>query len=437
MTDGTRGASPVTRRGLLTRGAQAALAGGTAMAASPAAAQSAGSPVTGAQASDGVERFGLVGDGISDDTAALQRVFDAAFAGRAARLVRIPPGHYKVSAPIVIRTAADDSGDITFPAGVVGDGAVLHSSVKDDGAVLDIEINSTVRYFRLEGLHIEGGREEGGGLRISCQRRGAYFYNFCLRDLVVEGCGGDGMALVGNLFEGQIINCYFRDNDRDGAVFAHGRENTVLSAVHLFGCVFGGNGRNGASLVDGAYDLSLQGCYLLLNGRFGLTAENGVTLLSHCGFENNHQLAADFSDGDYGLRLFVFGTLIGCTAYSIYNQKGLVRTYITNRLVMLGCTGAGDEAAGAAGLADLKGRKDAAYSLIGCYGKVAGEQGDEAMRAGSGGGLHLSRAWDSHNQLQLGPYRLWVDADGQLRMAHGAPSDDADGAVIGGGPTNG
>src|SRR5690606_29546924 len=100
--------------------------------------------------------------------------------------------------------------------------------------------------------------------------RGTYFYNFCLRDVVVESIGGDGLRMVGNVFEGQLINCYFRDNGGDGATFAHGpkRENTVLSSVHVFGCVFGGNFGNGASVLDGASDIGFYGCYFLLNKRY-------------------------------------------------------------------------------------------------------------------------------------------------------------------------
>lgn len=205
----------------------------------------------------------------------------------------------------------------------------------------------------------------------------------------------------------------------------------MLSAVHAFGCVFGGNGRNGASLEDGAADLSFHGCYFLLNGHFGLSAETGVTLLSHCGFENNHESADSFAAGDAGLRLMVGGTLIGCTAYSIYKQQRLLRAYVTNRLVMVGCIGRGGGDARKAGLAKLGGKQEAAFTLVGCEGAVDREDGVSPLDIGSGEGVGFGARWDSPNLLSLGEHRLWVDEKGRLRVAKGRPKSDGDGKVVG------
>lgn len=409
-----------------------ALFGGAAGAALAGGAAAFGSGAASARASGATGDFGLVGDGVADDTAALQRAVEAAFAGGDARLVTLPPGRYRVTRPIRLRTGDGDSANITQPAGLRCDGATILSEVGGGEPVFEIDVRATLRFFRIEGLHILGRGEEGAGLRISCQTRGAYFYNFCLRDCVVEGCGGHGCEMVGNLFEGQVFNSYFRDNGRDGARFAHGAENTVFSAVHLFGCVFGGNGRNGVTMEDGAADVSFHGCYFLLNGAFGLSAEDGVMLLSHCGFENNHERAENFEEGDAGLRLLVGGTLIGCMAYSIYRQKRLLRAYVTNRLVMIGCRGSGDGDAARAGLAALDGKKEAAFTLVGCEGAVEKKRGVDALDLGDSDGLAFGAEWNSRNLLKLGEHRLWVDEDGELRVAKGRPRGDKDGKVVGG-----
>lgn len=120
--------------------------------------------------------------------------------------------------------------------------------------------------------------------------------------------------------------------------------------------------------------------------------------------------------------------MVGCTAYSIYNQNGLIRAYITNQLTMVGCQGAGSGDAASAGLADLDG-DDGAATLIGCHGKVRYGNGIAVNKIGRTG-LSVGGDWDSPNQLRLGRYRLWVDSDGQLRMANGRP-DDKDGTVVG------
>lgn len=412
--------TPIARRSLLS----GAAAGATAFAVAHQS-MAAGS----ARAHDSTE-FGLVGDGVADDTLALQKLLDAAFDGRDAGLIRIPAGRYRVTAPLHVETADRPDGNITHPAGIVGEGAVLVSEVEGDAPIMSLDIRATLRFIRIEGVSFEGNGKEGAGLRVSCQKRGAYFYNFSLRDCVIEGCGGSGLELVGNIFEGQISNCYFRDNGRHGAYFAHGAEDTVFSAVHCFGCVFGGNASVGLLLKQGATDVSCYGCYFLLNGTHGLSADHGITLLSHCGFENNHQNAASFDGGDYGIRLFVAGTLVGCTAYSIYRQKGLLRGYITNELTMVGCQGAGSGDADDAGLADIDGDGRGAATLIGCHGKVRQGRGIARNKIGRSG-VSVGGDWDSPNQLSLGDHHLWVDADGQLRIVRGRPESDEDGSVVG------
>mgnify|MGYP000170991162 CR=1 FL=1 len=422
MTD-----SIINRRNMI-----AGIAGGGAglaflSAARPAQAASATAAPT-VSAAD----FGAVGDGVADDTDALQRTFEAALDGDAATVVSIPPGRYRVTRPIEVVSAAKPDGDITHRAGILAQGARILSEIAEDKPVIRIESRAVIRFFLIEGLQINGSGQEGPGLSIDCETRGTYFYNFCLRDLVIESCGGDGIQLIGNLFEGQIFNSYFRDNAGHGAIFSHGAEDTVLSAVHVFGCVFGGNGLNGAKLIEGAADVSFHGCYFLLNQYYGLSAESGCTLLSHCGFENNHMHAGDFSEGNAGLRLMVYGTLIGCTAYSIYNQTHLIRSYITNRLVMIGCTADGSGSAADAKLANLQGQPGAGITLIGCYGGTDIQDGLSVLDLGAAGGsAHFGGTWDSQGLAWLGGYCLWVDGQGQLRMKKGTPDSDDDGQAVG------
>ena len=110
--------------------------------------------------------------------------------------------------------------------------------------------------------------------------------------------------MVGNIFERQIYNRYFRDNKGNGAMFGHGSGRHVVGHACVRR-VFGGNGNDGAALTTGAADVGFHGSYFLLNDRYGLKAPSGCTLLSNCGFENNHRRRADFAQGDAGIRLKV------------------------------------------------------------------------------------------------------------------------------------
>jgi len=372
--------------------------------------------------------FGIRGDGKADDTAALQAALDAAFAADGT-LLRIPPGTYRVTRTLKVRFTRP----LTRQGGILAPGARILSAIHDGSPVFELLSEHTVRYLLIDGLGIEGSGADGTGLKISCESFGHYIYNFCLRDIVVQNCGADGCSLAGNVFEGQIINCYFRNNHGNGASFAHGAPAGILSAIHVIGCVFGQNLDNGAALLRGCYDVGFHGCYFLLNRRFGLLARNGCTLLSHCGFENNHDDADRFAAGDAGIWLQGFGTMIGCTAYSIRHQTHLLRSHVISRLTMIGCSGSGGGDARQAGLARLRGGNAATATIIGCSGALRCEGGFEVLEIGAGGegGVRHGADWNSRYLPQMGEYRLWVDKTGRLRIKKGRPEDDEDGVPVG------
>ncbi len=376
--------------------------------------------------------FGARGDGTTDDTAALQSALDTAFAPTGPGFLVIPPGTYRVTRTLRVSPAAGKSGDITRHHGIQGHGARIQSAITNGGNVLEFVCRSTIRYLLLEGLDIHGGGREGHGLYVECEERDHYLYNACLRDIVVHGCGGDGLRLIGNVFECQLFNVYARDNRRNGATFGHGARAGILSAIHVFGSVFGQNGRNGAAMINACYDVSYHGCYFLLNAREGLLAENGCTLLSNCGFENNFESAPDFARGGPGIALNSFGTLIGCTAYSVSKQTRLVQAAIASQLVMIGCSGSGDSQARRAGLARIGGSGSARATIIAPSGEIEYEKGFEGIEiAASGGhGLRLGSRWQSANLMQLGDYRFWIDRAGRLRLKKGTPQSDDDGQAV-------
>jgi hypothetical protein len=420
------------RRALLGLG----IGAGAALAALPAAVlaqqkAAAPSPSAGRQMLSAAA-YGARGDNAADDTVALQAALDAAFAPGGPGFVLIPPGTYKVTRTLRISPPEGHRGDLTRHHGILAHGARLQSAIADGGNVLEVRCRSTERFFTLEGLDVLGSGKDGHGVYIECEHRDHYFYNFCLRDIVVQGVGGDGVRLIGNVFEGQLINVYLRDNKKNGATFAHGSRAGILSAIHVFGSVFGQNGTYGASMVHGCYDVAYHGCYFLLNGKEGLAAENGCTLLSNCGFENNHESAPDFAHGGPGIWLQNFGTLIGCTSYSMFKQMRLVQAYVVSQFTMIGCTGSGGGQARNAGLALIGGEKKARATIIAPSGQVDYMNDFEGLEiAGEGqGGVRFGSNWHSLNLVQLGNYRLWVDKKGKLRLKDGAPTSDEDGSTV-------
>lgn len=403
-----------------------ALAGG--MSALAAASTARAAPPDGARLVQAMQ-FGVKGDGVSDDAPALQRALDEAFRTNTGGFLSIPPGVYRVGRPLRL----SPPHHITHSSGIIAHGARLQSTIENGANVLEIVSRSTFRFLQIHGLEIRGNGREGAGLLLECEEWGRYLYNFSLNDVVVQGCGGDGCRLTGNVFEGQLYNCYMRNNKANGMTLGHGAKAGILSAIHAMASVFGENGGEGVALANKCYDVGFHGCYFLLNGRYGLVAPNGCTLLSHSGFENNHQSAADFRSGGAGVKLGNFGTLIGCTAYSVYKQTALLDGFVSGRLTMVGCSGSGGKAASDAYLARLRGDGKGQAIVLGCSGEIRRENGFEVLDIGSdgGGGIRFSDRWDGRHKLRLGDFVLWVDDSGTLRTKKGPPRSDRDGQAVG------
>ncbi|MBV8536837.1 MAG: hypothetical protein JO128_14660, partial [Alphaproteobacteria bacterium] len=177
-------ASGISRRSFVSAAGLAAAASGSRRgeAAAPAALDPANAL--------SVRQFGAIGDGIADDTAALQAALDAAFdaSDGAPGLLVIPPGDYKVTRSLRF-TMRENCGQ---QRRVSAYGARLRSTIADGGHVLHIRSAAIWHFIVFEGLQITGSGNDGHGLYLECDTNRSGLYNFCLRDLAVQGCGGDG-----------------------------------------------------------------------------------------------------------------------------------------------------------------------------------------------------------------------------------------------------
>ena len=296
-----------------------------------------------------VADFGAIGDGVADDTAALQMAFDRVSAN-GGTFIDIPPGTYKVTSTLNITFTQDSAAHV----GIISHGAILQSGITDGSPLLQVVSNAVVRFFLIEGLQIKGNGQEGHGLVMRAANQAVFLYNCCLRDVFIEGCGGDGCLIEGNIFESQIDNSFFRQN-QNGLSMGNSTSGGVLSAIHLYGCVFGQNRETGCQMINDATDAGFHGCYFLENGTWGANCPNGFTLMSNCGFENNWMSAGSFGAGNAGVAFQNFGNMIACSATSRHYQTHLVTGYVTSIFSMTGCFRSGVEEAGTMHLSKLSG----------------------------------------------------------------------------------
>ena len=103
-------------------------------------------PSAGQDGAVSVTAFGAKGDGVTDDTAAINAAILAA-AATDASVVVVPPGEYAISAPIVL----EDVSDLTLR----GCGGVIQM-VGTGARYSAVQLEGTVSSVTIEGLHIKG-----------------------------------------------------------------------------------------------------------------------------------------------------------------------------------------------------------------------------------------------------------------------------------------
>ena len=350
------------RRNLLVAGA-ALTAAGLAGASKSTQAATGSSPTM-----PSVFDFGAVGNGSTDDSAAFQRALNATVG--AGKFLLIPPYSYMIAKPLAVTLTQN----FTSPFGIHGQGATLISGITTGRAVINITSNAIVRNLVVEGFKISGYGGTGNGLVLAAPTGNVFLAQACLRDLYVEGCGGDGIRLFGNVFESNLYNCYAMDSKGNGLTIQNSDQGGVISAIRVFGGSFTQSGQCGALLTGPAsnfwaapYDVSFHGTYFRNNGQWGVNAINGISSLYHCGFENNWGSAGSVGNGNAGISLNNFGLISGCTGASNQFQTGLINTYVIGRLTMMNCFVDGEGVVDM-NLGTFNGQLGAEIILINCDG---------------------------------------------------------------------
>jgi hypothetical protein len=231
--------------------------------------------------------FGAVGNGIADDTVAIQAAVNAAAAGRG--VVVIPPGTYLVTT-------------ITVPAGITieGYGATLRRPANQGKWVRTLNVPETGGYsgdadsplLTIRGLTIDGNSANQGPYRnyeleqahlifLSADPTKAGRLRVALEDLVLRNCVADGVSVYRNV-DLQMVNCRADDCWRGGLTVTGGY--TVVQAQNFL--TTGRVDRTGIDVeVDGpgygnshAVDLVFNG--MVLDGDFDVAVDTGSRVVA-------------------------------------------------------------------------------------------------------------------------------------------------------------
>ena len=223
-----------------------------------------------------VKDFGAIGDGVADDTAAIQDTIN--YANPLGLTVFLPAGKYKISSGLTISNTTD-SVAFDFKASMMGEGSAATSIIATSG--------------NYDMLTILGG--SGAGVQSHQTIKGIFFQRSDATRACISGdnlafirmddvtCyGADvGIALtdiLSSLFE----NCIIRFNNK-GLRFE--RSNfSYPNAITLNQCVIGNNNTYGIWAIGGT-TLSMHGGSVEGNGTTIGSVANWGVLLSNSGYE--------------------------------------------------------------------------------------------------------------------------------------------------------
>lgn len=187
-----------------------------------------------------VLRFGAVGDGVTDDTAAIQSAINALIAAGGGTLY-FPPGTYKITGQLLI----DLSANVTRFGGrihILGAGMPA-TCIKATGAFAAIRFKGAPTiyeaYFNIEGIRLEGPALLAGSFGIVADGAVAFcnFFDVCVEQFQI-GIAATDMEQVG------FYNCFIRFNQQgivgNAAYIATSPNswsfyNTIVASNTLFG----------------------------------------------------------------------------------------------------------------------------------------------------------------------------------------------------------
>lgn len=302
-----------------------------------------------------VRNYGAVGNGTTNDTAAIQRAIDALPSGGGT--VSIPAGTYLIDALVSIKLRSYMHLKLDPDAKLV---ARPNSSQRSQ-----VIYANKVRHVEISGGQVVGERvghngttgEWGHGVYV----RGSSYVT--VRDIHISKCWGDGLVIAGasvwqapaipsvNVFVANIVSTgsrrqglsigYVRNVNVYDSEFSDSNgtspqcgvdiepENGNTAYDVLFdNCVMKGNARYGMLLYKGAQSVTVRGCTVERNGSCGIVTVDAVaTYLHHNTIRYNSATGVFIQDGTKNCQVSAntfYGnyTRLGVKTRTAFDQSG-------------------------------------------------------------------------------------------------------------------
>jgi hypothetical protein len=288
-----------------------------------------------------VHEFGAVGDGVTDDTAAISDALDAWIAADTPfALVFDGSKTYSVTGAKTLTPAID----ITAKKSIYGNGAkIINTSASH---FLKVTVEGAGKSWRgglIQDLHISGGVDPlifEGGLPASTE----WLYEWEFRGVKCESFTGTGFQGLQGFFESSFYSCAMWAHSANvtgyGFYFSNGSHG-FISSIDMWGCNtrYGLNGLHTATPVS---DVNVYGGTYLLASQEGIrfVTSNGNKIIG-AHVEDNCQSGAS-SSGVAGVRPGVrvsgYGTFSGITGLSrdAATQTYTLEAFASDQIVVTG-----------------------------------------------------------------------------------------------------
>ena len=272
-----------------------------------------------------VKDFGAVGDGVTDDSAAiLLGLYWLKNQTVASQLV-FSPGDYlhrtALTYPVTVNSTATKA--------ITGYGARLigNLSVASPQLTVSVAAGINLRNFSIEGLGFSGGGSASDALKLDGGT--GYLYLSSFKDIFIETPSGNGLNITGGVFQ-----CLF------SMVSSYGNSTTSYP-IYLNST---GTGISSLTFIEGNTQGGLIGLYAagttsdvkIISGTYMSAQQEGIKFDNslNCVFnaihvENNWNGSASLATGGAGLTANGSATFIGVTGTTNAKQKYVVQAFVT------------------------------------------------------------------------------------------------------------
>jgi len=289
-----------------------------------------------------VRAYGAIGDGVTDDSAAIQAAIDA-WAALDSGVLFFPPKKFRIGTALSNTFSANKYGTHR----ISGYGATILHGGLTAGTALTLTGNAVVRYIDIVGLKFDGEGTALNGLVIDGGNPASkFFYHSAVEDVKFEGFLGNGLKLTGSFFESQLMRVHGNApaaNTTGYPIYVDNGASGAISSLEVVSCTTV-HGKHGLYVKSPVSDVKMYGGTYIQAQDYGVYYENiQGGEISGVHVENNWQSAADINSGGPGLYVTGGATVSGVFGTTNSRQKYVVGAYAGagSRMVIIGGKGVG------------------------------------------------------------------------------------------------